>query len=407
MLSVILNVFRREFEGYAKAHRQPVQVHKAASAIRSCRTPQRGYHIVGCPDGHLQRQVNNSCHHRACALCAFMVVERGMRKQAGWHSLRELLADEKYLGALPGAIGSLHTWQQRLLPHVHAHFLVTAGGMSSDGRRLDPKKKHLLPIRVLQAKFRGKFRACLLKALSGGDLRLPPGMTVQQGVNLLNKLGRKKWNAEIRPRYEHGRGVTHYLARYVRGGPIAPKRIIAYDPAGVTIRLKRSGSERDAAVGGDRSVFRLSATEFLCRFITHVVPTGLHVVRSYGLFHHGKPVRQTACHTSGRSPRQTQPFTSTQGRRMRPPRDIQFRAPRPRSACFRPVRPSFGVASSSTTPLRNRACLRLPQSRPLPLAPHPCPVQKYIRLFGSKRVPGLCNQSLHQIRPAPPELVNS
>ena len=168
MLSVVQDIFRQHFTAYAAGHAQPLHVHKAAGAIKTCRTAQRGYHLQGCPDGHVVRRINNSCKHRSCALCAFTTVERWLRRQmahlircdyyhviftiphqliilwefnrrvftnllfsASWHYLRELLADERHLGALPGAIGSLHTWNQRLGKHLHTHFLVTAGGTDS------------------------------------------------------------------------------------------------------------------------------------------------------------------------------------------------------------------------------------------------------------------------------------
>jgi hypothetical protein len=34
--------------------------------------------------------------------------------------LRELLADPKYLGAQPGMLAALHTWDQTLLMHPHS-----------------------------------------------------------------------------------------------------------------------------------------------------------------------------------------------------------------------------------------------------------------------------------------------
>ncbi|MEI6358038.1 MAG: transposase, partial [Verrucomicrobiota bacterium] len=49
---------------------------------------------------------------------------------AAWETLKELLADPKYLGALPGALASFHSWAQSLWVHPHLHVLVTGGGMT-------------------------------------------------------------------------------------------------------------------------------------------------------------------------------------------------------------------------------------------------------------------------------------
>jgi len=272
----------------------------------------------------VSEHANNSCHHRACALCALLGIERWIKRQvsrlidcdyyhviltipseltvlwqynrsvfstllfqASWQSLHELLGDEQYLGALPGAIASLHTWTQTLLPHIHAHFLVTAGGMTADGQWRDPKRNTiLLPAAVLRAKFRGKFRAMLIKAIEQDKLRLPPELSAQKMLNLLNKLGRKKWCVRIQPRYQHGRGVLAYLGRYVRGGPISPKRIVAYQDDALVIRYKRNEIEPEAK--HSTPTFALTAIEFIQRFVQHIPPTGLHTVRNYGLFHPAK-----------------------------------------------------------------------------------------------------------------------
>jgi len=61
-------------------------------------------------------------------------------------------------------------------------------------------------------------RSNLRRALEADQLHLPEGE--QRLLNLLNKLGRKKWNVHLRERYPHGEGVVKYLARYVRGGPL-------------------------------------------------------------------------------------------------------------------------------------------------------------------------------------------
>ena len=42
----------------------------------------------------------------------------------------------------------------------------------------------------------------------------------------LDKLREVKWNVHIRERYAHGEGVAHYLARYLRGGPIGNSRLL-------------------------------------------------------------------------------------------------------------------------------------------------------------------------------------
>ncbi len=58
----------------------------------------------------------------------------GLLFDAVRETLMELLADKKYMGAVPGILAALHTWGQLLPVHVHLHVLVTAGGLTEDGR---------------------------------------------------------------------------------------------------------------------------------------------------------------------------------------------------------------------------------------------------------------------------------
>jgi len=167
-----------------------------------------GFHVDACPKGHYQVLMNNSCKHRSCPQCGVTETElwlerrnlqalgcpsfhivftishdlhriwRRNRKRftdlmfrAAWHTLRELLADPRWLGALPGAIAVFQSWDDELQEHCHLHFIVTAGGLSPEGRWIEADGDFLLPTGVLAAKFRGKFLAYLREAFKGVNPR--------------------------------------------------------------------------------------------------------------------------------------------------------------------------------------------------------------------------------------------
>jgi hypothetical protein len=122
-------------------------------------------------------------------------------------TLDELLGDAQYLGACPGIIAALHTWSQTLVLHPHLHCLVTGGGLTDAGHWRPVRNGFLLPARVVLAVFRGNLLAALRQGLAHDQLTLPEGRSCQQRENLLNQLGRTKWNVHIRERYPHGVGV--------------------------------------------------------------------------------------------------------------------------------------------------------------------------------------------------------
>jgi hypothetical protein len=309
------------YAAYARRHALPAHVRRAVWALLACRTALLGGHVHACPEGHLERIWYNSCRHRLCPQCAWVQTERWLARQkarrlacehyhviftiphelnALWlanvavmsgllfasvhDTLLELLDDAKYLGAQPGIIATLHTWSQTLVLHPHGHCLVTGGGLQAAGQWVAVRNGFLLPMRVVMAVFRGKLRAAIHQSLQHGQLTLPEGKSRQQLENLLNKLGRQKWNVHIRERYPHGQGVLVYLARYLRGGPLSNRRLRACDGQQVVFAYE----ERAKGAGGQaqQRTMGLPLEQFIGRWLLHVPPAGAVRVRCWGLYAH-------------------------------------------------------------------------------------------------------------------------
>jgi hypothetical protein len=201
---------------------------------------------------------------------------------AAWDTLSELLADPKYLGATPGVIAALHTWGQTLVLHPHLHCLVTGGGLAGATWQA-VHNGYLLPARVVMPVFRGQLLHALHQALDAGRLSVPAGLTLAQLRMLLHRLGRQPWHVQIMERYAYGHGVATYLAGYLRGGPLKPGRVVAWDEQSVTFRYA-DNQDRDEQGRGKRKLLTLAVAEFLQRWLLHVPPPGLQVVRAYGLY---------------------------------------------------------------------------------------------------------------------------
>lgn len=296
----------------------PPHMWRAAERITACRTAALGGHVQACPEEHMERHWYNSCKHRSCPLCAFTSIERWLDKQkarvldcdyyhviitvdgaldslwlangramtdilfkAAKETIFELLGDRKYLGAEPGMTIALHTWGQMQGLHPHVHCLVTGGGLAPDGTWRAVNNGYLLPGRVARDLFRGKFIAAVRQGLEQGKLAVPPTERLQRILNLLNKLGRKKWNVCIRERYAHAGGVLTYLGRYMRGGSIANRRIVSWDEETVRFRYKDYREDGD---GKKHKELELSLNDFVRRVLMHVPEPGQKVVRSYGIF---------------------------------------------------------------------------------------------------------------------------
>jgi len=276
--------------------------------------------VQRCPNGHVQRVWYNSCRHRACPQCNGLAREQWLERTrsrlidcAHWHvvftiphelnvlwmlntpammsmlfeaardTLLELLGDPRHLGAQPGIMLALHTWGRSLNLHPHLHALVSDGGLR-DGEWIQPRRGHFLPARVLMQLFRGKLLAALGNSLRCGALRRPDDLSPERLASLLNRLGRKvKWNVRVCARYEHGRGVSVYLARYVKGGPYHNTQIVRASQAQVCFRYTPYG---EAGTAKRSATLTLPPARFLARVLVHAPEPRRHTVRCYGLYAH-------------------------------------------------------------------------------------------------------------------------
>jgi hypothetical protein len=177
-------------------------------------------------------------------------------------------------------IATLHTWSQTRRRHPHLHCLVTGGGLRETGQWGAVRHGVVLPTAVGMALFRGKRLAAIRQGVAQGQLTRPEGQRRQPLEHRLNQLGRTKWTVHIRERYAYGQGVLICLARYPRGGPVAPRRRLAWDGQHVVVGYE----ERAKGAGGQapQRTMRLSAEQFIGRWLLHVPPARAVRVRCWG-----------------------------------------------------------------------------------------------------------------------------
>lgn len=194
----------------------------------------------------------------------------GLLMRVSAEAIKELCAEKRHLGGLPGILSVLHTWNGQLGYHPHVHMLITGGGISADGQHWEPaRNEYLLPVAVLSKKVAAKFRDAV-RVERPELFRAIPACT-----------WKRQWVSFVK-HYGHGnQAVLNYLSRYVLRVAITNARILAVDQTHVTFRWKDRGSD-------SWQTTRLEGVEFLRRFLQHVLPQGFHKVRYYGLWHHSR-----------------------------------------------------------------------------------------------------------------------
>jgi hypothetical protein len=199
-------------------------------------------------------------------------------------TLRTIAADPKHLGAQIGATLVLHTWGSALTHHPHVHGIVPGGGLSPEGERwVACKPGFFLSVRVLSRLFRRRFLEELEKAQATGQLQffgefdqLADATTFADWLAPLRKC---EWVVYAKRPFAGPAAVLAYLSRYTHRVAISNQRLVALDDHGVTFRWKDY-----RAKGKTRTkTMTLSTDEFMRRFLLHVLPSGFHRIRHYGL----------------------------------------------------------------------------------------------------------------------------
>jgi hypothetical protein len=182
-------------------------------------------------------------------------------------------------GAELGFTAVLHTWGQNLMDHPHLHLIVPGGGLSPDGRRwIATPERFLLPTPVLSDVFCGKFLSRLERM--HGELTFPGSMgsfkEPGRFKHLLRQAAEKRWVVYAKRPFAGAEQVLNYLGNYTHRVAISNHRILKLEDDHVHFRY-RDRKTRES------KVMVLHATEFLRRFLLHVLPPKLVRMRHYGI----------------------------------------------------------------------------------------------------------------------------
>lgn len=318
----VADVFRRYQEAFLEAFGASTSLaqRRVLHAVAACRTSALGGHVDACDTcGHLAVSYN-SCRNRHCPKCLarasaqwldarraellsvpyYHVVFTLPAKlgplalqnkkvvydilfEAASQTLLKIAADPKHLGVQLGFLAILHTWGQNLLHHPHIHCVVPGGGIAPDRLRwIDCPDGFFLPVRVLSPLFRGKFLDLLQRAFDANKLTFHGDLAhlahPEAFQAWLGSSREKPWVVYAKPPFGGPDQVLKYLARYTHRVAIANSRLVSIDDGNVTFLWK------DYRRGDRQRRMTLDATEFIRRFLLHVLPKGYVRIRHYGFF---------------------------------------------------------------------------------------------------------------------------
>jgi hypothetical protein len=195
-----------------------------------------------------------------------------------------IAADPKRLGAKVGMTSVLHTWGAALTHHPHIHMIVPGGGLSPDGKTwIACKPGFFLHVRVLSRLFRRLFIEGLLALHRAGELSFYGDLAglseADAFIAWLAPFRKIEWVVYAKPSFGGPEAVLAYLSRYTHRVAISNSRLVSADADTVAFQWK----DYRVKNGDRRCVMRLSTSEFIRRFLIHVLPDRFHRIRHYGL----------------------------------------------------------------------------------------------------------------------------
>ncbi len=323
----VADIFRAHGPAWRRANAGHVSLGqlKAMSAIEHCRTAALGGHVLACEDCAHTVIAYNSCRNRHCPKCqgaaahdwldarqadllpveyyhVVFTVPRPISDiayqnkaviyailfKAASETLITIAADPKHLGARIGLTAVLHTWGSALPHHPHLHCIVPGGGIAPDVERwVSCRPGFFLPVRVLSRLFRRLFLEKLVAARENCRLRffgdLAPLADARAFTARLAPTRKAEWVVYAKRPFAGPEAVLAYLSRYTHRVAISNSRLIKADDQGVTFKWKNYRAKGQTRY----ETMTPPISEFIHRFLIHVLPSDFHRIRHYGLLANG------------------------------------------------------------------------------------------------------------------------
>jgi len=326
----LADIFRQFGDAYRRDHRMPLSHHKVMHAVTVCRTSYLGGHMRKCDSCGYEHPTYNSCGNRHCPRCQSLAKLRWVAKRQEellpvnyfhnvftlphrlnglarynkkliydilFRSVSETLTQfgQNELGGKLGFLSILHTWDQKLAQHIHLHCIIPAGALSGDRKSWirSSNNDFLFSVRALSKVFRGKFLYYLKEAYSTGKLAIAgksSQFTSEDGFySLINDLYKENWVVYSKRPFAGPLKALDYLGRYAFRTAISNDRIKCAGDGMVTFTY------RDRKDGNIKKDITLSASEFIRRFLLHVLPCSYMRIRHFGFLANRNRKENIAC----------------------------------------------------------------------------------------------------------------
>ena len=291
---------------------------RALKDLVSCRTAALGGHVLGCPECGHQQIAYNSCGNRHCPTCQGTAAARWLEARAAellpvpyFHVVFTLPAPSTPLPCtIRGSSTTCccdpprkpcsdwlpipSTWEPKSAswpcstPGARTFNFTPTPTASCRAAGCPPTAP---AGSVRPTSFSSRFESSaecsgasswpVCAAFAQSRLRFPGALTApaarDEFERLLTASTKTDWVVYAKPPFGGPQQVLKYLAQYTHRSAISNHRLLDLDQGRVSFRYK------DYAHGSRKRTMKLSAVEFVRRFLLHVLPAGFVRIRHYGI----------------------------------------------------------------------------------------------------------------------------
>ena len=208
--------------------------------------------------------------------------------KSSFYVLNQFGKDEKYFGGKIGYLGLMHTWGQKLNYHPHIHYIVLAGGIKNGAyKKLPYYKDFIFPVKAMSKVMMGKFIEMIKERYEKGELKFPGKLSEissnQKFNNFLYDLSKKEWIIYSKKPFPRSEKVLEYISRYAYKVAISNNRIKRYNNGKVTFEYL-DYKKKDKRGIPYKNTLVLEETEFIRRYLLHILPNRFRKIRYGGIF---------------------------------------------------------------------------------------------------------------------------
>jgi len=263
----IADILAIHWAAFVAAHKDRIRavVFENVCKVLACRTPVLGCHLYECETCGHQEVIPHSCKSRFCPTCGKLATDKwadgvlnGLLDVAYHHiilslpwqfrlvllinrreginlmiraataAIQQWARDTKAMKM--GLVLVVHTFGADLKFHPHVHLIVTAGGLSLDGKRwIDTDPKFLMNHIGLKKRWKYQVISRMKAAHRKGLWKFPASKNYLNNypcfAAVLNKLWSITWYAHIGASLLDPRFSVRYIGRYTKRAVLAEYRI--------------------------------------------------------------------------------------------------------------------------------------------------------------------------------------